>query len=137
MTYSKNWIDALKNYVPRNDTPASQSPPAPLKKDYWFVNTKNNNNGTSDSNSGNSGGSWWGNIWDWANSNQGTSIIGGITRELFNAYRTDKMNKIRNKNNNRDSVAVKLQHERIQKHNESINKPMDMGLRIFKQRKKR
>jgi len=79
------------------------------------------------------GGGFWGSLWDWAKSPQGTAVVGGAIGELYNRYQKEDNMRLQEKYGGESGPsAAELHDARVGKHNESINKPMDMGVRKFK-----
>lgn len=152
---SKSWQDNAQTYQPpSSNQPAytvntpKYEPQTPSAGSSWFVDTMSKYEaptvnwqdtaaqyqppGVSAS-----GGddSWWDDVWDWAKSDQGLDIIGGASKYLFDAYQREKMyerGKAASAAGGGGPSAAELQDARIKKHNESINKPMDMGMRKLK-----
>lgn len=104
--------------------------------------------------SGNKESNWGGDIWDWANTEQGSTVIGGAIGGVDKAWsigrETDALENRANSNmaitqmkidanmamQEKQIAAAKeiamLKENRIKRHNKSINAPVNMSVRKFK-----
>jgi hypothetical protein len=85
-------------------------------------------------------------LWNWAKTNQGTSVLGGAVNQGMNLWKADLLNDMRDDNDaarleiarmnnatqleiaNMQNEIAKRREDRVDKHNSSINTPMNMGI---------
>lgn len=78
---------------------------------------------------------WLDDVWGWVNTEVGAKTVAGGIGMLADLWGEEAKAKIAYKNGggaDDGPSAAELQDDRIAAHNESINKPMDMGLVKFK-----
>ena len=81
-------------------------------------------------------GDFFGDIWNWAKSDMGLSVIGGGVNALMGLWASEKNadNYRRASGGSSGPSAAELYDKRVAAHNASINAPMDMGIRSIRKK---
>lgn len=93
--------------------------------DDWYVDSAGGSSTDVDT-------SYMSDIWGWVKSDMGVGVLGGAASIATKLWLANKANEMKNSGAsaaNHDGLEIaKLRDARVGKHNESINRPMDMGL---------
>ena len=102
------------------------------KQDNWSEGWFTDSTSKTDQNAPSADSSTFDGVWKWLTSNQGASTAGGAAQALMQAWAASNASDAKSKESQLDRDAAMaiamLKENRINRHNESINQPANLGL---------